>query len=144
MTEFGEELKGGAFADTHPSVEKRNTEFNLNFSTKFARDRFANSGPKCLFILIESFQTEREAMAAIKSDSDNDDDRNRTVSVPKWLFHVPWVEKAPLMHFFKKKKRKIKTILHGLQRYEPKGERNQNLIHNLDVSLVARTGFTWI
>lgn len=73
----------------HPSVEKRNTELNLNFSTKFASDRFANSGPKCLFILIESCQTEREAMAAIKSDSDNDDNCNRTVSVPKWPFQVP-------------------------------------------------------
>lgn len=116
MTEFGEELKCGAFTDTHPSVEKRYTEFNLwNFSTKFASDKSANSGPKCLFILIESFQRGKPWLLL------------KVTPIITMIVIEPFRSQSgsfmcrKVNAFFKKKKRKIKIIRNGFQRYERKG-----------------------
>lgn len=55
------------------------------------------SGHKLFFIRLELFQT--ETLAAIKRYCDNDDDHQRTGSVPKWLLGFEW-EKGPLLHLF--------------------------------------------
>lgn len=56
-----------------------------------------SSGHQLLLIWLEWFQA--ETLAAIKSYCDNDNDHQRTVSVPKWLLGFGW-KKAHYCIFF--------------------------------------------